>query len=174
MIFYLLPTTKVHVNYSTWTSCNFNRFILLLIHKLKIDHYLQAHMKIPLASFSSNSSMHTRSIDVAPNHVCFLTRRGCLLLQKNSTIDVLIVSMSWIIVCANYIFSLYAFLFAHSKDDDECDGDLTTNNWIFNTPSLYAFSQLLFYFCFLQWFCFLLLPSSMLTPLHFLFPCYLL
>jgi hypothetical protein len=80
------------------------------------------------ASFSSNFSTHIKSIDVAPNHVYFLTHRGRLLLRKNSSIDVLIVSMSLIIVCANYIFSLYAFLSAHSKDDDECDGDLTTND----------------------------------------------
>ncbi len=46
--------------------------------------------------------------------------------------------MSWIIVYANYIFSLFAFLFAHSKDDDECGSDLTTNGLIFNTPFLYA------------------------------------
>jgi hypothetical protein len=45
-------------------------------------------------------------------------------------------TMFWIIIFANYIFSLYTFPCAHSKDDDECDNDLIGNGWIFNTPSL--------------------------------------
>ncbi len=86
------------------------------------------------ASFSSNSWMHTRSINVALGPICSLTHRCHLLLHKNSTTNVLVVSMSWIIVYSNYIFSLYAFPSTHSEDDDECGGDLTTNVWIFNTP----------------------------------------
>jgi hypothetical protein len=49
-----------------------------------------------------------------------------LLLFKNSNINVLVVSMSWIIVCTNCIFTLYVFPSTHSKDD-ECGGDLTAN-----------------------------------------------
>jgi hypothetical protein len=85
-----------------------------------------------LSSF--NSSMHIGSINVALGHVCSLTCQRCLFLCKTSTIDVPVVFMSWIIICANYIFTLYTFFFAHSKDDDECGGDHIVNNWIFNTP----------------------------------------
>jgi hypothetical protein len=38
-----------------------------------------------------------------------------------------VIFISWIIIYVNYIFSLYAFPFTHSKDDDECGGNLTTN-----------------------------------------------
>jgi hypothetical protein len=62
-----------------------------------------------------------------------LAHQHFLLLHKNSTRDVPVVSMSWMIIYANYIFSLYTFPFAHSKDD-ECDNDLTANDQIFNTP----------------------------------------
>jgi hypothetical protein len=65
-----------------------------------------------LVSSSFDSLMHTRSIEVPLNF------------------------MSWIIICTNYIFTLYAFPFAHSKDDDECGDDLLANGWIFNIPSL--------------------------------------
>jgi hypothetical protein len=58
-----------------------------------------------------------------------------LLMRKNSTTNLLVISISWIIIYANCIFSLYAFSSTHSEDDDECDGDLTANGWIFNTPS---------------------------------------
>jgi hypothetical protein len=84
------------------------------------------------ASSSFDSSMHTRSIDVTPSHVCSLARQHRLLLRKNLTTNVSVVSMSWIIVCTKYIFTLYIFPSAHSKDDDECSSNLTTNSWIFN------------------------------------------
>jgi hypothetical protein len=74
----------------------------------------------------SDSSMHTGSIDVAPGPICPLTRQHHLLLLKNSTINVPVVSMFWIIVCTNYIFTLYVFPSTHSEDD-ECGGDLTAN-----------------------------------------------
>jgi hypothetical protein len=77
--------------------------------------------------------MHTRSIDVAPSPIYSFTFQRHLLLCKNSIINVLVVFMSWIIVRVNYIFSLYPFPFAHSKDDDEWDDDLRANGWIFNT-----------------------------------------
>jgi hypothetical protein len=38
-----------------------------------------------------------------------------LLLLKNSTADVPVVFISWIIICTNYIFSLYAFPSTHPK-----------------------------------------------------------
>ncbi len=81
-----------------------------------------------LASSSFDFSMHTGSIDVALGHVYFLTRQHHLLLHKNSTVDVPIVFMSWIIICANNIFTLYTFPSTHSKDDDECGNNLTTND----------------------------------------------
>jgi len=84
-----------------------------------------------LVSSSSDFSMHTGSINVALGPICSLACQCHMLLRKNSTIDVLVISMSWIIVYANCIFSLYAFPSTHSKHD-ECDNNLTTNSWIFN------------------------------------------
>ncbi len=92
-----------------------------------------------IALSSSDSSMNTRSTNVAPGLVYTLARQLLLLLCKNSTIDVLVLYILWIIVCMNCIFSLYAFRSAHSEDDDEFDDDLITNNWIFNTPSCFTF-----------------------------------
>jgi len=89
-------------------------------------------------SSSPNSSMHIKSTNVALHPVYFLACQCCLLLCKNSTTDVLIVSMFWIIVCANCIFSLYAFPSTHFKDDDECNSNLITNGYIFNTLFFFA------------------------------------
>jgi hypothetical protein len=96
-------------------------------------HCLCIHKWWSSALFSSNSSMHTKSIDVAFGPICSLAHQHHLLLRKNWTIDVLVVFMSWIIICTNCIFTLYDFPFPHSKHD-ECDSDLTANSWIFNTP----------------------------------------
>jgi len=87
-------------------------------------------------SSSSDSSMNTGSIDVALSRIYSFGHQHLLLLWKNSTIDVLVVFISWIIVYANCVFSLYAFLFTHSNHDNECGGKLKANGWIFNTPSL--------------------------------------
>jgi hypothetical protein len=46
--------------------------------------------------------------------------------------------MSWIIIYANCIFSLYAFPFTQFENDDECDGDLIADGRIFNMPFLFA------------------------------------
>jgi hypothetical protein len=124
-----------------------------------------------IASISSDSSMNIGSIDVTHGHVCSLTHQRLLLLCKNSIANVPIVSMSWIIICANYIFSLYAFPYAHSEDDDECGDDLTANNWIFNMPKPCS-SQFLFYFWSSQQFNFLLLLLSVFILLHLFFPWY--
>ncbi len=85
---------------------------------------------------SSNLSMNTRCTNVAPSPICSLARQFLLLLRKNSTIDVLVLYISWIIIYANYIFSFYVF--AHSEDDGECNSNFTANSWIFNTPSFFA------------------------------------
>jgi len=85
---------------------------------------------------SSNSSMRTKSINVTPSPIYSLTHQHRSLLCKNSVVDVPIVSMSWIIICANSIFSLYTFPSAHSEDDDECNGELIANGWIFNARFL--------------------------------------
>ncbi len=66
-------------------------------------------------SYSSNFSMNTKSTNVAPGFVRSLTRQCLLLLLKNSTADVPVVFISWIIICTNYIFSLYAFPSTHPK-----------------------------------------------------------
>jgi hypothetical protein len=62
-----------------------------------------------------------------------------LVSSQNSTSNVIFVSISWFIFYANHIFSLYAFPFADSEDDEECSNDLIANGWIFNTPSHSAF-----------------------------------
>jgi len=90
-------------------------------------------------SSSFDSSMHTKSTNVALSHVYSLTHQCHLLLCKKSNLDVSIVFMFWIIVCENCIFSLYTFPYAHSKDDDECGGNLIANGRIFNIPSLSTF-----------------------------------
>jgi len=83
---------------------------------------------------------------------------------QNSIANVPILYISWIIICANCIFSLYVFLSTHAKDDDECDNNFTTNSWIFNMPSLFVF----FNFFLLLFFSTILLPLPMLTLLRFL------
>jgi hypothetical protein len=97
-------------------------------------------------SFSFDSSI--KSIDVVLGHVYKLTHQHFLLLHKNSITDVLFWSISWIIICTNYLFSLYTFLCAHFEDDEECNDNLTTNGWIFNTLSHFSFhnSFLLLFF----------------------------
>ncbi len=112
-------------------------------------------------SFSFNFSMHTWSIDVAPGFVCSFALQHHLLHPKNSTTNILVISMSWIIVCANCIFSLYTFPSTHSKDDDECGGNLIANNWIFNTPSLYVWIAFLLLF-----FSIILLPPPTFVCVH--------
>jgi hypothetical protein len=82
--------------------------------------------------FSSDSLICTRSTNVTLGLVYFLACQCCLLLRKISTKDVPIVSMSWIIIYANCIFSLYDFPSTHFEDDDECNGNLIANGWIFN------------------------------------------
>jgi hypothetical protein len=98
-----------------------------------------------LTSSSSDSSVHTGSTNVTPGHVCSLAHQRHLLLLKNSIANVPIIFMSWIIVYINCIFSIYTFPSTHFEDDDECDNDLTTNAWIFNTPlsSLFNYSSIL-------------------------------
>jgi hypothetical protein len=82
--------------------------------------------------FSSDSLICTGSTNVTLGPVYFLACQCCLLLRKISTKDVPIVSMSWIIIYANCIFSLYGFPSMHFEDDDECSGNLIANGWIFN------------------------------------------
>jgi len=76
---------------------------------------------------SSDSSMYTKSIDVIHGPIYSLACHYLLFLCKNSITNVLVVFISWIIICTNFIFSLYTFLFAHFEDDDECGDDLTAN-----------------------------------------------
>jgi hypothetical protein len=78
-----------------------------------------------IASFSSNSSMNTKSTNVVHGPVYFLARQLIIRLHKNSTTNVLVLYILWIILCANCIFSLYAFPSTHSENDDKCGYDLT-------------------------------------------------
>ncbi len=88
---------------------------------------------------SSNSSMFTRSTNVAPSLACSLELQPFLCLYKNLIVDVPDLYILWIIVCENYISSLYALPSSHFKDDGECDNDLTTNNWMFSILAHFAF-----------------------------------
>ncbi len=60
--------------------------------------------------------------------------------------NVLVIFISRFIICANCIFSLYAFPFTHFEDDEECNNDLTTNGWIFDMPSCFALHNSFFVF----------------------------
>ncbi len=71
-------------------------------------------------------------------------------MYKNSIVDVLDLYISWIIVCENYISSLYALPSSHFKDDGECDNDLTTNNWMFRILTHFAFLNFSFTSIFLN------------------------
>jgi hypothetical protein len=88
---------------------------------------LVASPRLRLRQSSSDSSMNTRSINVTPNLVYYFSCKLLLLMWKNSTIDVLVLYISWIIVCTNCISSLYIFPSTHFEDDDECNGDLIPN-----------------------------------------------
>jgi len=79
-------------------------------------------------SSSSNSLMNIRSIDVAHGIVCFFAHQLLLLLHKNSTSNVLVIYILWIIIGANCIFSLYTFPSTHSKDNDRCSGNLIADS----------------------------------------------
>jgi hypothetical protein len=124
-----------------------------------------------LSSF--DSSINNRSIHVAHGLVYSLACQLLLLLCKSLIVDVLILYISCIIVCANNIFSLYTFPSTHSKDDDECGGNLKpmAEYYIIQYAFSLCSSQLLFYFYSSQQFHFFLLPSFVLTPLHFFFHC---
>jgi hypothetical protein len=89
----------------------------------------------------SDSSMHIGSTNVALGHVYSLACQHHLILHKKSTTYAPIISMSWIIVYTNYIFSLYAFPSARFEDDDKCNDNFITNGWIFNTPFCVFFNS---------------------------------
>jgi len=68
------------------------------------DHY-------STPSSPSNFSMFTGSTNVALGPTCTLELQPLLCLRKNSTADVLVLHIFWIIVYANCIFSLYTLPF---------------------------------------------------------------
>jgi len=78
-----------------------------------------------LSSF--DSSMNTKSINVTLGPIYALAHQCLLLLHKSSTIDVPIWFISWIIVYENCLFSLYVFPSTHSKNDEKCNDNFTTN-----------------------------------------------
>ncbi len=131
--------------YTSMVCCTFNytsmdsysSFVTFFLASFCIIYASTKWCSLALSSF--DSSMHIGFIDVTYGPVYSLTCQCRLPLHKNSIVDVLIISMFWIIICTNYILSLYAFPSRHSKDDDEYVNDLTTNSWIFNTPSFSAF-----------------------------------
>jgi hypothetical protein len=112
---------------------------------------------------SSNSWMHIRSNGVAPRPTCLLELQPLLLFHRNSTANVPKLYMSWIMECANCIFSWYFFPSSHSKNEDECNNDFTANNWIFSTLTLSPFSTFFLLFNFLT----LLFPPLVYVYVHF-------
>jgi hypothetical protein len=76
----------------------------------------------------SNFAMFTGSTNVAFGPTCTLEFQPLLCLCKNSTADVLVLHIFWIIVYANCIFSLYTLPFSHFKDDGECGNNLTADS----------------------------------------------
>ncbi len=79
--------------------------------------------------------------------------------------------ISWIIECANCIFSWYCFPSSHSENDDEYNGNLTA---IVECLALQhsPFFLILLLLLFLQQLCFFFLSSFMLIFLCFFFLCY--
>jgi hypothetical protein len=125
---FAITYTSVDYYASTCTSMDSCTSVSMTFSSLVSFCAINVSTKCYSTSLSSfDYSINTESIDVALSLVYSLAHQCLLLLHKNSTTNVLVVSISWIIICTNYIFSLYTFPFAHSEDDDECDGDLTTN-----------------------------------------------
>jgi hypothetical protein len=121
--------------YSTYISRDRFSSTSIMISSLMSFSILCSSTKCcSIASSSSNSSMNTESINVALGLVYSFGCQRLLVLCKNSTTNILVVFMSWIIVCISCIFSLYTFPFIHYDDDDECKGNLKANGWLFNTP----------------------------------------
>jgi hypothetical protein len=91
-----------------------------------VDGCTPNYCSITASSF--DYSMNTKSTDVAFGISCWLTHQLLLHLHKNSITNVLVLYISWIIICTNCIFSLYILPFSHFEDDGECSNDLTTND----------------------------------------------
>ncbi len=79
---------------------------------------------------------------------CSFQLQPLISLLKNSTTNFLDLQMSWIMECTNCIFSWYWFTSSHSKDDNECDGDLISNGWIFNILTLSFLLNIKIFQCF--------------------------
>jgi hypothetical protein len=113
--------TCTFVDGCTFTSTMFSSHAFIYIAYASIDYFS--------ITSSSNSWMNTRYTDVVLGPICsFACQLFLLLMHKNSTIDGPILYILWIIVYANYIFSLYILPSSHFEDDGEWDGDLTTND----------------------------------------------
>ncbi len=112
-------STHTSVDAYTSTSMTFSSLAWVYIIYASTNYY-------SISSSSSDSSMNIKFTNVVPGLIYCLVCQHFMLLCKNSTTNVPIVSTSWIIVCANCILSIYAFPFAHFEDDDEYD-DLIAN-----------------------------------------------
>jgi hypothetical protein len=139
-MFFAITCTSMYCCIATCTFVDGCIYASTMFSSLASIYIVCASTKCFSTTSSANSSMNIGSTNVIPSLVYSLTCQPLLLMRKNSIVDVWVVSMSWIIVCTNYIFSLYAFPSAHSEDDDECNGNFIANSWIFNMPS---FSTLL-------------------------------
>jgi hypothetical protein len=102
-------------------------------------------------SSSSDSSMHTKFIDVVFGPIYSHACQRYLLLSKNSIANVLVIFVSWIIICVNCIFTLYAFHSVDSENDDECEATLQPMveystlliSLLFSTPLLLFFFSII-------------------------------
>jgi hypothetical protein len=131
-----LISISIALGYITINVCTFiNVCTLALDTSFSFASYCTTCVSTNGCSTPSSSfdfSMCIGSIDVAPGLACSFELQPRLHLHKNSIADVPIIYISWIIVCVNCIFSLYALPFSHSENDGECDDNLITNDWMFN------------------------------------------
>ncbi len=158
-------------NYTFVDSCS--SFVVMISSLVSFCIVCASTKCCSSTSSSSKFSMHTGSTEAVFGFICSLTRQCCQFLRKNSTLDVPVVSTSWIIVYANCIFSLYAFPSTHFKEYDECGNNLIANGCIFNIPFFVLFNSSST-FILLNSFASSSQPSFELIILRFLFPCYFL
>jgi hypothetical protein len=90
--------------------------------------------------FSFDFSMFIESTYVIPSLAYTLELQPIMCFHEIFITNILIIFISWIIICTNCFFSMYISPSSHSKDDGECGGNFIANNWMFNT---HVFSTIL-------------------------------
>ncbi len=130
-LYYIFVDSCTYANGCTFTLNTSSSSTSFCVTCSSIDCY-----STPLSSF--DFSMFTGSTKVVLGPTYTFELQPFLYLRKNSTTNVPVLNISWIIMCINYIFSLYVLPSSHYEYDGECCGDLTTNGWMFNTLELFV------------------------------------